>query len=75
MRYDLTDDEWAAIKPMLPKQAARRATVNDRRVLNGIFWVCELECRGATCRTTSVRTPLATIASFAGDERASGLRS
>jgi len=26
MRYVLNDHEWAAIKPMLPKQAARRAT-------------------------------------------------
>jgi transposase len=33
MRYELTDHEWAAIKPMLPNK------VNDRRVLNGIFWV------------------------------------
>jgi hypothetical protein len=24
MRYELTDYEWSAIKPMLPKQAARR---------------------------------------------------
>src|SRR5688500_3756502 len=31
---------------------------------------CDLGRRGATCRTTSVRTPLVTIASFDGDERA-----
>jgi transposase len=33
MCYELTDEEWAAIKPRgVPR-------VNDRRVLNGIFWV------------------------------------
>jgi transposase len=38
MRNELTDHEWTAIKPMLPnKPSAPR--VNDRRVLNGIFWV------------------------------------
>ena len=39
MRYELTDFEWAAIKPMLPNKPRGVARVNDRRVLNGIFWV------------------------------------
>jgi hypothetical protein len=39
MRYELTDDEWAAIKPMLPNKPRGVPRVNDRRVLNGIFWV------------------------------------
>src|SRR5262245_54995112 len=39
MRYELTDHEWAAIKPMLPKKPRGVPRVNDRRVLNGIFWV------------------------------------
>ena len=39
MRYELTDDEWTAIKPMLPNTARGVPRVNDRRVLNGIFWV------------------------------------
>ncbi len=39
MRYDLTDPEWAAIKPMLPNKPRGVPRVNDRRVLNGIFWV------------------------------------
>jgi transposase len=37
MRYELTDDEWAAIKPMLPNKPRGVPRVNDRRVLNGIF--------------------------------------
>ena len=39
MRYELTDLEWAAIKPMLPNKPRGVPRVNDRRVLNGIFWV------------------------------------
>ena len=39
MRYELTDHEWTAIKPMLPNKPRGVARVNDRRVLNGIFWV------------------------------------
>lgn len=39
MRYELSDDEWAAIKPMLPNKPRSVPRVNDRRVLNGIFWV------------------------------------
>ena len=39
MRYELTYDEWAVIKPMLPNKPRGVPRVNDRRVLNGIFWV------------------------------------
>ena len=39
MRYELSDDEWTAIKPMLPNKPRGVPRVNDRRVLNGIFWV------------------------------------
>jgi transposase len=39
MRYELTDNEWAAIKPMLPNKPRGVPRVNDRRLLNGIFWV------------------------------------
>ena len=39
MRYELTDHEWAAIKPMPPNKPRGVPRVNGRRVLNGIFWV------------------------------------
>ena len=39
MRYELTDHEWAAMVPMLPNKPRGVPRVNDRRVLNGIFWV------------------------------------
>jgi len=39
MRCELTDHEWAAIKLMLPNKPRGVPRANDRRVLNGIFWV------------------------------------
>jgi transposase len=39
MRYELTDFEWTAIKPFLPNKVRGVPRVNDRRVLNGIFWI------------------------------------
>ena len=39
MRYELSDHEWDVIKPMLPNKPRGIPRVDDRRVLNGIFWV------------------------------------
>ena len=39
MRYELSDFEWIAIRPMLPNKMRDVRRENDRRVLNGIFWV------------------------------------
>ena len=39
MRYDLTDFEWSVIEPVLPKGQPGPRRKDDRRVLNGIFWV------------------------------------
>lgn len=38
-RFDLTDFEWALIQPLLPNKPRGVPRVDDRRVLNGIFWV------------------------------------
>jgi transposase len=37
MRYEL--NEWSVIRPMLPNKPRRIPRVDDRRILNGIFWV------------------------------------
>jgi len=40
-RFDLSDDEWLAIQPLLPtgtRGPIRRAE-DDRRILNGIFYI------------------------------------
>jgi transposase len=39
MRYELSDNEWRAIRVMLPNKPRGVKRVDDRRVLNGIFWV------------------------------------
>src|SRR5262245_8245690 len=39
MRYELSDHEWSVIQVMLPTKSRGKPPVNDRRVLNGIFWV------------------------------------
>lgn len=38
-RYDLTDFEWRVIEPRLPDKPRGVPRVDDRCVLNGIFWV------------------------------------
>ena len=38
-RYDLTDFEWRVIEPLLTMKPRGVPRVDDRRVLNGIFWV------------------------------------
>jgi transposase len=39
MRYELSDHEWDVIKPLLLNKPRGMPCVDDRRVLNGIFWV------------------------------------
>jgi putative transposase len=37
-RFDMTDFEWSFIQPLLPNKPRGVPRVDDRRVLNGIFW-------------------------------------
>ena len=50
MRYELSDGEWAAIRPMLPNKARGVPRVDDQRVLNGIFLRAAVRC--AVARST-----------------------
>lgn len=38
-RFDLTDDEWSVIVPLLPNKPRGVPRVDDRRVLNVIFYI------------------------------------
>lgn len=38
-RYELTDDGWARISPLLPTQRRGGKWAEHRTVLNGMFWV------------------------------------
>ena len=37
-RYDLSETEWRLIEPLLPNKPRGVARVDDRRVINGIFY-------------------------------------
>jgi transposase len=38
-RYDLSETEWGLIAPLLPNKPRGVARVDDRRVINGIFYI------------------------------------
>ena len=71
MRYELSDNEWGIIRAMLPTKPRGIPRVDDRRVLNGIFWV-DLALPGGISQPSMDPAPLATIGSFAGEGPASG---
>lgn len=37
-RYDVSEAEWRIIEPLLPPHGRGKARVDDRRVVNGIFF-------------------------------------
>ena len=51
-RYELSDDQWAAIAPLLPTATTGRPRRDDRTTLNGVFWKL---CSGATWRDVPER--------------------
>jgi transposase len=48
-RHELTDEQWALLRPLLPKRTATtgRTPSDPRLMLNGIFWIL---CTGAPWR-------------------------
>ena len=36
MRFDLSDDEWALLEPLMPK-SQKSARADDRKIMNAIF--------------------------------------
>ena len=50
--YDLTDFQWRVISPLLLNMPRGVPRVDNRRVLNGFFWVCVWVRRGVTCPST-----------------------
>lgn len=43
-RFDLDDKEWVLIEPLLPKGLRGARRTDDRRVMNGIFYVLRAGC-------------------------------
>ncbi len=56
-RFDLSDFEWSVIKPLLPNKPRGVPRVDDRRVLNGIFWRLRTWAPWAPFRNATGRTP------------------
>jgi len=48
-RHELTDEQWAIIAPLIPKQKPGRGRprADDRRTLNGILYVLKTGCAWA----------------------------
>jgi transposase len=38
MRFDLSDEDWALLEPLLPT-SRKSARVDDRKIMNAIFYV------------------------------------
>lgn len=71
-RYDLSEAECRLIEPLLPNKPRDVARVDDRRVVNGIFYVLRTEARrGATCRSATGLTRPSAIGSIDGRRLAS----
>ena len=45
----LSDEQWAAIEPLLPRNQPGARRVDDRRVLSGIIHVLKVGCRWQDC--------------------------
>ena len=73
MRHALTDAEWRVIAPILPRKPRGVPRVDDRRVLNGIFWVLRFGALGVTCPSAMDYIPPVTTVSCVGVALASGI--
>ena len=47
--FRLSDAQWAAIEPQLPKNQPGARRVDDRRVISGIIHVLKTGCRWCDC--------------------------
>lgn len=51
-RYELSDEQWTLVQPLLPQPRRGRPRADDRTMLNGIFWKL---CSGAPWRDLPAR--------------------
>ena len=45
----LSDEQWAVIAPLLPRNKGGARRVDDRRVISGIIHVLKVGCRWCDC--------------------------
>ena len=66
-RYELTDFEWSIIEPLLPNKPRGVPRVDDRKVLNGIFWRLRAGGNSGTLRSAhDLLQPLRPVAETGG---------
>ena len=65
-RFDLTDEEWAIIKPPLPPQVRGPERKDDRKFSTAFSTFCEPVRLGVICRIGMVREPRSTTATAVG---------
>lgn len=56
--YDLSDTEWRLIEPLLPNKPRGVARVDDRRVINGIFYVLRTGSPWRVCQPLGPPRPI-----------------
>ncbi|MCP4182157.1 MAG: transposase [Hyphomicrobiales bacterium] len=61
-RFDLNDEEWAVIAPLLPKQSRSPQRKVDRQILNGFFYILRTGHHGVICRNVLAPEPQYIIA-------------
>ena len=71
MRFDLSDDEWALLEPLLPK-SRKSARVDDRKIVNAIFYVLRTGMPWRDLPAATGHTRQLIIALTAGLAEASG---
>jgi transposase len=54
LRFDLSDEEWLLLEPLLPK-SRKRARVADRKIMNAIFYVLRTGNTARRLRIQSLR--------------------
>ena len=74
MRFDLSDEEWALLEPLMPK-SRKSARADDRKIMNAIFYVLRTGMRGGICRIAMGLIRRRIIGSIAGRGAVSGRRS
>ena len=55
MRFDLSDEDWALLEPLLPR-SRKSARVDDRKIMNAIFYVLRTGMLGVIYRRATVPT-------------------
>ena len=71
MRFDLSDDEWAVLEPLMPK-SRKSARADDRKIMNAIFYVLRTGMPWRDLPEAMGHIQRRTIASTAGLGAASG---